>query len=76
MLKVSGHRDRLSAHRFRSGDEIHGLGPPGNHQYRTLRSFMQVFHWRPTLRLYINIRSAAKVGGVRDKNPQKKAKNF
>ena len=24
---------------------------------------MQLFHWRPTLRLYIIIRSAAKVGG-------------
>ena len=34
---------------------------------------MQVFHWRPTLRLYIIVRSAAKVGGVGDKNPQKKA---
>ena len=32
MLKVSGHRDRHSAQRFRSGDEIRGLGPPGNRQ--------------------------------------------
>ena len=29
MLKVSGHRDQRRAQRFRSGDEIRGLGPPG-----------------------------------------------
>ena len=36
MLKVSGHRDRRSAQRFRSGDEIRGLGLPGNRQCRPL----------------------------------------
>ena len=33
---------------------------------------MQVFHWRPTLRLYIIIRSAAKVGGSGTKIPPKR----
>ena len=36
MLKVSGHQDRCSAQSFPSGDEIRGLGLPGNRQCRTL----------------------------------------
>ena len=36
ILKVSGYRDQRSAQRFRSGDEIRGLGPSGNRQCRTL----------------------------------------
>ena len=38
MLKVSRHWDRRTALRFRSGDEIRGLGPPDNRQCRTLNA--------------------------------------
>ena len=41
MLKVSGHRDQRSAQLFRSGDEISGLGSPGNRQCRMLTSLVQ-----------------------------------
>ena len=37
---------------------------------------MQCFHWRPTLRLCIILRSAAKVGGSKGKNPQKRLEIF
>ena len=36
---------------------------------------MQVFHWRPTLQLYIYVRLAGKVEGG-DKNPQKRREFF
>ena len=37
---------------------------------------MQVFHWRPTLRLYIYVRSAAKVGGSGTKILKKRRELF
>ena len=37
---------------------------------------MQVFHWRPTLRLYIYIRSAATVGGSGTKIHKKRRETF
>ena len=43
MSKVSRYRDRRSAQRFQSGDEIRRLGPPGNPQCRTLPVHMTVF---------------------------------
>ena len=37
---------------------------------------MQVFHWRPTLRLYIYVRSAATVGGSGTKIHKKRREIF
>ena len=41
-----------------------------------IKEVMQVFHWRPTLRLCIIIRSAAKVGGSGTKIHKKRQEMF
>ena len=40
------------------------------------QNVMQVFHWRPNLRLYIYVRSAAKVGGSGTKIHKKRWEIF